>query len=273
MAHLIVEDGRGIYFEHHAGEGPPVVLVHGWSVTGRCWDTFLPHLLGQGLEVVVVDERACGRSDKDFRDVSIGALASDVVRLVDELDLRRPVLNGWSLGGAVVAEAGARLGDRLGGLVLTCAATPRFVQGDGWPYGDTREGLAATVAGIRDDRVGGYHGVAIAAFHDQPSPEVIDWVRGMFLEAGPRVFDSLLDLGDIDQRETLPRIPAPALVIGGTDDVFVPLAAAEEAAGLLPSGRLVSFEGCGHTPFLEAPERYRAEVLTFVEELAAPGVR
>ena len=70
-------------------------------------------------DVVLLDLRACGRSDKDFVDVSIAAMGADVARLCEHLGLQRPVVNGWSLGGAVAVEAVARLSSAAGGLVLT----------------------------------------------------------------------------------------------------------------------------------------------------------
>src|SRR3546814_19705195 len=101
MARLAVEGTREIHYDHHkGGDGTPVVLVHGWGMNGRVWDYVLPYLLQAGHDVVVADQRACGRSDRDFTDVGIEALGSDVVALVEHLGLAKVVLNGWSLGGA-----------------------------------------------------------------------------------------------------------------------------------------------------------------------------
>ena len=104
MSYLAVENDRRIYFEHHRGDARPIVLIHGWGANTRCWDTTAPALKAEGHEVVLVDLRACGRSDKDFEDVSIAALADDVVKVVEHLGLESPVINGWSLGGAVATH-------------------------------------------------------------------------------------------------------------------------------------------------------------------------
>ncbi|MET9199360.1 alpha/beta hydrolase [Gordonia sp. NPDC003585] len=119
MSYLAVENDRRIYFEHHTGTGRAVVLLHGWGANTRCWDTVAPALRAAGHEVVLIDLRACGKSDKDFDDVSIDSDAADVVAVVDHLSLQAPVINGWSFGGAVATAAVAKLGDRAGGLVLT----------------------------------------------------------------------------------------------------------------------------------------------------------
>ena len=105
MTYLAVEGRKQIYFEHFAGTGTGIALVHGWAVESRCWDGVLPSLLATGRPVITIDQRCCGRSDRDFADVSISALAADVVGVVEHLGLSRIVLNGWSLGGAVAVAA------------------------------------------------------------------------------------------------------------------------------------------------------------------------
>lgn len=266
MAYLEVEDSRRIYFEHYRGPGRPVVLVHGWGVTARCWDTVLPALLAGGHEVVLLDLRACGRSDKDFEDVSIAALGSDVARLCEHLDLRQPVINGWSLGGAVAVDAVSRLGTGVSGLVLTDGATPRYTSAPDWPHGGTRDDVAGVLAALAADRATTFKGVASAVCAVPVSAEVVDWMWGMFLETGPRVDDSLRDLGEIDQRKTISAIEVPVLILHGRKDGFVAFSGAEAARGLYPSARLVEFGDCGHAPFLEDREAYLAELTGFLNQ-------
>ena len=76
MGMLTREAGRQIYFEHYAGRGPTVVLSHGWGMGCRAWDDTIARLTDRGHAVVAYDHRGCGRSDKDFADVSIDALGS-----------------------------------------------------------------------------------------------------------------------------------------------------------------------------------------------------
>ena len=153
MGMLTREGGRQIYFEHYAGRGPTVVLSHGWGMSCRAWDDTIARLCDRGHAVVAYDHRCCGRSDKDFADVSIAALGDDVVALCKHLALDGVVLNGWSLGGAVVVDAAAKLGPALRGLVLSAGATPRYTQAPGFAHGGKPEDVAATVAALRAGRV------------------------------------------------------------------------------------------------------------------------
>ena len=264
MAFLEVEDGKRVFYEHHAGTGRPVVLVHGWAANARCWDTTLSALLAAGHSVTTIEHRACGRSDADFADASIGANAGDVVALVEHLGLREPVLNGWSLGGAVVVEAARRLGSNLGGLVLTGGATPRYTSADGWPYGGTPDDVEGVLAGLAADRPGTFRAVAEAVCAKPVGEPVVQSIWLAFLESGPRCGDTLRDLAHIDQREILPTLDVPVLLLAGREDGFVSFDAVAASRTLFPDARLVEFGGVGHAPFLEDGETYRTELLGFL---------
>ena len=128
MAYLTVDGKRRVYFEDHGAGDCALVLIHGWGMDARVWDGVLIPLLADDRRVIVMDHRGCGRSDHDFPDLSIAAIAGDVARLVGETGASRAVLNGWSLGGAVATQAAHDLGDTCAGLILTAGASPIYTQ-------------------------------------------------------------------------------------------------------------------------------------------------
>ena len=144
MAYYEAGDGRRVYFEHYHGPKSPVFLIQGWGMSSRVWVDTIEALKAAGHEVLTIDHRGCGQSDRDFDDLSVNAIASDVEGIVRQRGLRPVVLNGWSLGGAIAAEAAQRLGERAAALVLTCGASPRFTRTDDFPYGGERD-IAAKV--------------------------------------------------------------------------------------------------------------------------------
>ena len=99
MARLEVDGNKSIYYEDLGGDGRAMVLIHGWGMDNRCWDGVILPLQALGYRVVTMDHRGCGRSDHDFADLSIAAIAGDVASLVAHLGLSDVVVNGWSLGG------------------------------------------------------------------------------------------------------------------------------------------------------------------------------
>ncbi|ANH38983.1 Arylesterase [Nocardioides dokdonensis FR1436] len=267
MARLAVEGTREIHFDHHkGGDRAPVVLVHGWGMNGRVWDYVLPYLLRAGHDVVVADQRACGRSDRDFDDMGIETLGADVVALVDHLDLEPVVLNGWSAGGAVVTSAAASLGRRCAGLVLTCGAAPRFTNAEDWTHGIPADGIPDMIAALDDDPVTFLRAMSAGQAHVALDPAIIDWMWWIFNEAGARAHETLLDLAHVDLREAVAKITAPTLVFGGKHDPTVPFTIAEHQAETYPQAKLVALD-TGHVPFIEAKAEYREALLDYLDQL------
>jgi non-heme chloroperoxidase len=263
MSRLEVTPGKSVYYEHYAGAGPAIVLVHGWGMGVRIWDLNLPALLDACHEVVALDHRCCGRSDKDFDEVSTSDIASDVVKLIDETGLSEPVVLGWSFGAAVVAEVAITLGSALGGIVLVGPPTPRYTQADGFPHGGTAEIMGQTLTALRDTRPDFLHTLAEGVCHQDVGRNTIEWMWQMFLETSPRADASLGHLGVIDHRAGLPSVEVPALICQGAHDAIVDPAIAERAAELLPNSRLIMFSESGHAPFLEEREKFNEELLAF----------
>lgn len=266
MAYLETGAGR-VYYEHHAGNKLPVLLIHAWAMNTRVWDSTLSALLEAGHEVIAFDQRGCGQSDKDFSDFSIGAMVGDAVDLVASLGIQSVVVNGWSLGGAVATEAAHRLGARCKGLVLTCGASPRYTRADGFPHGGTADDVRATVAAIRPDRATFFHGIARVVCARPVSEAMLDWMWSIFMQASPGADRSLAELGSIDQRDILSQLDMPLLSIVGSEDAFTPPGIGEFAAANVKNGRVVRFEGCGHGPMFEEYDRYCAELLGFLAEV------
>ncbi len=264
MSNLEREDGKQVYYENYGSGDRAVVLVHGWGASVRAWDYTLPALVSAGHRVVLLDHRGCGNSSKDFADMSIEAIAGDVVALVEHLDLARVVLNGWSMGGAVVVASAARLGARCSGLVLSCGATPCYLQKPDYPHGGTEEILAETLAAMAADRVNFLAALSAGAFASEVSQQVVDWLTDLFLQSSPLAAASLGDLGPLDQRATLASLQVPILAYVGAKDEVVDPAVCRSVADYATDVTLVECKETGHTPFIEESELYHRELLGFV---------
>jgi non-heme chloroperoxidase len=267
MAYLAVEADRKIYYEHHAGAKTPVVLIHGWGMSCRVWDTTLSALTARGHAVISFDQRGCGASDKDFREVSVDSSGTDVVTLVNHLGLKRVILNGWSLGGAVAVSAAAQLGRTCAGVVLTAGASPRYVKAADFQHGGEPGSVNATIAAARGDRANFFAGLAKVVCAVPQSADVERWMWSIFMQTSPPADDALLSLESMDQRAILAALEVPVLSIVGGKDVFVAPEIGRFAASHAKRGELVEFAECGHAPFLEVPEKYREALLAFLERI------
>lgn len=267
MAYLETDGGGRVYYEHHRAAKLPVVLIHGWGMSGDYWASAVEALLADGHGAIVVDHRGCGRSDRDFTDMSIDAIARDVVAVVDRCGAERVVLNGWSLGGAGAVAAADLLGERVAGLILTCGASPRYVQGEGFPHGGTAEDVLGIAAAITADRPGFFRALAEGASGEGASEAMIGWVERGFLATGPRASETLAGLATLDQRDLLASFAFPVLSIGGAKDGIADPAIAGFAANCAMNGTLLTLD-TGHSPQLEAPCVYNEALLAFVRKLA-----
>ena len=271
MAYLQTACGRQVYFEDYRSNssgGPVMVLVHGWGMSTQCWDPILPDLKAAGLGIVALDHRGCGRSDKTFEDVSIGAIADDVVALLDHLNIDQAILNGWSLGGAVVVDAAAKLGGRCKGLVLTGGATPVYTKKSDFEHGGTAEDVAGTVQAYETNRIDFLQGLSQIVCVTEVGANIENWFYQIFLQASPFAGATLGELATSDQRDTLMGLDIPIASIFGSEDGFVAPAICRWVGENHPRARNVEFAGVGHAPFIEASEEYLEAVREFVGEIA-----
>ncbi len=257
-------DGRRIYFEHYAGAKTPVFLIHGWGMSTQVWSAVIDALCGDGHEVIALDHRGCGRSDRDFTDLSVAAIARDVDGIARQLDLRPAVLNGWSLGGAVAVEAAALMGERAAGVVLTCGASPRLTRTADFPFGAEASAYDGLGAAIAADRAGFFRGLAGSICARDIGQPMIAWLADIFLESSPRAYTALTAAAALDQRETLAGLTIPVLSCVGAKDAVIDPELGVQAARCARAGEVARFDELGHAPFLDEPERYMAVLRQFL---------
>jgi pimeloyl-ACP methyl ester carboxylesterase len=260
---IVVRDGVRLLCRDRGGEGRPVVLLHGLAGHAGEWDV-VAERLSPAHRVVAVDQRGHGASERHPEDVSRGAYVADVLTVLDELALRRPVLIGQSLGGHTAMLAAAAYPDRLGGLVIVEAGpggpnpdTPAQIGAwlDSWPVPfASRQGAAEFLGG-------GAVGEG--------------WAAGLEERDGgwwPR-FDrdlmvrSLAENAERSFWSEWSRITCPTLVVLAQRGII----AAPESAEMLrlrPATRAVSVLRTGHDLHLERPDVLCDLLAGFLGELS-----
>lgn len=263
MSFLTREDNKQVYFEDYGSSDDAIILVHGWGMSCRLWDYSLAALCDNGLRVVMIDHRGCGQSSKDFADLGINAIAGDVVALVENLGLKRVVLNGWSIGGAVVVEAASQLGDSCVGVALTCGATPAYLQKSDYPYGGTDEALAETLAAMSADRINFLSALSQGVCASEISQDQLQWMSRIFTEASPMAAQTLAELGPLDQREILSKLAMPILSFVGAKDLVVDPDVCRSVKESNPAAQILEMVDSGHAPFIDETVKYNSELIKF----------
>ena len=231
------------------GDGPTVVLVHGWGLHGGVWRD-LAARLARSFRVLVPDLPGHGRSRGVHTGASLSGLAGDLSQRLTE----PAVWIGWSLG-AFVALAAARNRPQAVSRLVLVGATPKFVQAPDWPCAMPPAALAQFARDLESD----YRGtlarfLSLQMGADETAQATVRELRTMLMEHGepdPAALRSGLQwLANTDLRADLSAIAAPTLVLHGSHDRLVPPAAAKFLAERLPAARLTLIPSAGHAPFL-----------------------
>ncbi|MFT3897438.1 MAG: pimeloyl-ACP methyl ester esterase BioH [Thermomonas sp.] len=254
-------------FVETRGEGPPLVLLHGWAMHGGVFAP-LAERLASRFTLHLVDLPGHGFS----RDSGVPLQLDACVEAVSDVVPRAPWC-GWSLGGLVALHAAATRPDAVPALAMLCAS-PCFVKGEGWKFGVSADIFRSFADGLRND----YRGtlelfVALEAFGSDHAKDEIRVLRnGLFARgepAGHALADGLELLETSDLRAALPALSIPSLWIAGHRDRLVDPRAMREAAALAPDASVHVIEHAGHAPFLTHADEVANLLAEFAAEHAA----
>jgi pimeloyl-ACP methyl ester carboxylesterase len=245
-----------------AGGGPPLVLLHG--IGGNATQVRLQlDSLSDDYTVVSWDAPGYGDSADPATNWTMADYADVLAGFLDTLDLERVHLLGQSWGGVLAAEFYRHHPARVRSLVLS----DTFAGGGAQPEAERQAGLQArlhaletmTPAEMAKSR-------APAVLADDPPAAVLAEVEAMLAEIRPTGYrQAAIVLAGADERDVLPTIRVPALVIAGDQDRIVPLSAAEYLRDHIPGARLVMIPDAGHLASQEQPQRYNAELRAFLK--------
>lgn len=254
-----------LYIES-TGEGPELLLLHGWGLHGGVWDSLLPRLTPH-VKVTRVDLPGHGRSRGLPMPQSLTELALQAMASVPP----GTVVLGWSLGGLVALEAALRMPQRLRGLVLA-NTTPRFVTGSDWPHAMPPEQLQEFAAGLAQDyKETLQRFLSLQVRGDESARASLRQLRESLFAHGEPDTGSLATglklLQDSDLRGEARRIALPTLVLAGGYDRLTPSGAGEWLAGNIPGARLMLFPKSAHAPFISHADAFTDALLSFMRGL------
>jgi non-heme chloroperoxidase len=263
-----------IHYEDH-GSGDPVVLVHGYPLSGTSWERQERELLANGFRVITYDRRGFGRSSHPTVGYDYNTFAADLDDLLEHLDLRGAVLVGFSMGsGEVTRYLGTYGSSRVRKAALLGAIPPFLLKTDDNPEGVDRQVFEEIKAAIAEDRYAHFKAFFDDFYNvDRLMPDRISepaWQASFNVAAGSSAFATYacVDTWLTDFRRDLPRIDVPVLVVHGTEDRILPYpATAARLPALLDDVELVAIEGGPHNIAWTHPDEVNRALLGF---LAAP---
>ncbi len=260
-----------LYYEDH-GSGDPVVLIHGYPLSGASWEKQVPALLAAGHRVITYDRRGFGRSSQPTTGYDYDTFAADLHQLLTRLKLKKVTLVGFSMGGGEVARYIGKCGSKevskaviIGGIppyLLKTADNPEGV--DGSVFEGIQKAIAADrYAFFREFFKNFYNTDALGGTRISDAA-----VEASFLvAAGASATASLacVPTWHEDFRKDVARVDVPTLVIHGGADRIVPLAASgERTSKLIQGARLVVIQDGPHAVGWTHAEEVNAALLDFL---------
>lgn len=261
----------GVYYEDH-GSGDPVVLIHGYPLSGASWEKQLPALLDAGHRVITYDRRGFGRSSQPTSGYNYDTFAEDLQQLLTHLKLRDVSLVGFSMGGGEVARYIGKYGSQVVKSAVIIGGVPPYLL----KTADNPEGVDASVfEGIKKAVVRDRYAFFTEFFKNFYNTDVHLGKRiseqavqaSWNVAASASAFASLacVPTWHEDFRQDVARIDVPTLVIHGDSDRIVPLSAAgQRTAKLIKGARLVVIKDGPHAVSWTHAEEVNAELVSFL---------
>ena len=260
-----------LYYEDH-GSGSPVVLIHGWPLSGASWEKQTAALLAAGHRVITYDRRGCGRSSKTGIGYDYDTFAADLDNVLKTLNLEQVALVGFSMGSGEVTRYLGKYGSaRVRKAVLIGTLGPYLVKA-----ADNPEGVDAKV----------FEDIKTAILADRPA-FLMEFLRNFYnydVTGGTLVSERVLEdnwnvatgasaIGTVacvdcwieDFRKDIPKNDVPTLILhGDADRIQPPAATSRRQAKMIKNVKYVELPGGPHGVLWTHADRINAELASFL---------
>jgi pimeloyl-ACP methyl ester carboxylesterase len=265
-----------LYYEDH-GSGDPVVLIHGYPLSGASWEKQIPVLLEAGHRVITYDRRGFGKSSQPTTGYNYDTFAEDLHKLVTHLKLRNLALVGFSMGGGEVARYVGKHGSKGVSKAVIIGGIPPYLL----KTADNPDGVDASVfEGIQETVAADRYAFFTEFFKNFFNTDVFlgKRISEQAVQASWNVAASASATASLacvptwheDFRNDVARIDVPTLVIHGDADRIVPIkASGEKTAKLVKGARLATIKDGPHAVNWTHADEVNAELVNFLGKGAA----
>ena len=271
-AHSGLFKDTSLHIDDTGGRGRPVVLIHGWPLSGESWQDQVPTLQQAGYRVITYDRRGFGRSDKPLTGYDYDTLTEDLHTLLVELDVDDVTLVGFSMGGGEVARYFTRYGpERLHSVVFAAAVPPYLMKGSDNPEGPLEKSQATEMAAQLTANEEEFYDQFMTAFFSADGVlKVTEQQRQQALalcrQADKRAALGCMNaFGTTDFREDLPKVSVPTLVLHGDSDATVPFeGSGQRTHAAIAGSELHLIAGAPHGCNVSHAEEFNQALLSFL---------
>jgi pimeloyl-ACP methyl ester carboxylesterase len=254
-------------------DGTPIVFIHGWSQSHLCWQRQVESPLCDEFRLIAFDLRGHGMSDAPLQSqhyTHAGLWAYDLAAIIDELELERPVLVGWSYGAFVICDYLRAYGqERIGAIAFVAGAVKLGEAAFGILIGPGfLDHFADATADDLPTNIRGMRGLVDALSASPLPPADTETLLAASMAVPARIRASLA-AREIDCDDVLAALQVPLLVNQGRSDTIVLPAMAEHILAVCPTAQASWYDDAAHVPHLEDPERFNRELTEFARRVDA----
>ena len=262
-----------LHVDDTGGSGRPVVLIHGWPLSGDAWKDQVPVFEHAGYRVVTYDRRGFGRSDKPRSGYDYDTLTEDLHALLTELDLNEVTLVGFSMGGGEVARYATKYqNEYVRSAVFASAIPPYLLKTGDNPGGPLEKSEAAKMtAQLTADQDSFYDGFVTDFFSVGDELKVTEQQRQEALtlchQADKQAaLECMAAFANTDFREDLPNVNVPTLVLHGDGDKTVPFeGSGRRTHEAIAGSELKVLAGAPHGCNVSHADEWNRAVLDFLQ--------
>lgn len=274
----LTADGGQLHY-HDVGQGQPVVLIHGWPLSGRSWEAQVAPLVEAGFRVIAYDRRGFGDSSQPWEGYDYDTFAQDLDDLLTALDVRDAALVGFSMGGGEVARYIGKYGtQRVSKAVFAAAVTPYLYKNEDNPEGGVSDAdVTQKQQALKKDRQAFLEQFSQDFFTPKGgklavSDEQRVYAKTIAAFASPKgSHDCIAAFSRTDFREDLKKFTIPTLVIHGDSDQIVPLEVSGARTHQMVAGsELHVMQGAPHGCNVSHADAFNQVLIEFLQQPSAP---
>ncbi|MEG1432184.1 alpha/beta fold hydrolase [Eubacterium sp.] len=268
MAVFKTNDGVSLYYEVK-GEGKPLLMLPGWTCTTRFFD-HNSDVLAKDCQVILMDFRGHGESEKTLTSHRIARYAMDVKNLLDHLDVEDVTVLGWSMGAAILWSYLELFGKYRVGKLVCVDQAPLQYTGPDWVWGQNGcydvEMFIRTCCAIEFAPRENAEGLVFGCLNHDPTEEEVTTLADEISKCPPKVrIEIMRDHTNLDWRDFIPKIDIPTLVCVARKSKVFDWQGSAWVGENIPGAKTVFFENSGHMLFWEEPDKFNATLLEFVQ--------
>ncbi|MEP6746456.1 MAG: alpha/beta hydrolase [Bacteroidota bacterium] len=253
------------------GKGQPVVLIHGWPSSREMWEYQLADIVNAGYRVIKYDRRGFGKSSKPWSGYDYDTLASDLNEIINQLDLQKAILVGFSMGGGEVARYIANYGEaKIDRVVLISTVLPYMLKTKDNPEGVDKKIFDDMAEQIKNDRIGflddfGKMFFGVGFLSKPLSTPLLNYYHHLTTVATQQsTLECATSFCSTDFRDDVTKITVPTLIVHGDSDKIVPFEASSKRTGsMIPQAELIIYADGPHGIFYTHRELLNKDLLNF----------